>query len=300
MGHGVFAIVLLSTSVVTVFGQQYIRLPTSYVNQQLVRPEAKSIQVWNASVCASVSKTYHGYVVMVDINLPENLKWNPLLGVVYATVSNGTSITPTTPVFCQNYEADTAKSSCNYLYDEAMGPNIIVTVRAGDSSHIQYSLGVSFVNKTTQLASAKKTILSPEETKKMYEILALPVKSAVAVVNLVPMIRLDTPGVVDTLGVALYTFNVCPSQAIGSTFTIEIVVVGAQPDDAFSTYACKALPCTADNNNVIIADISDSSINVVQVSYNQIAPTGDVFLTIFGFGGKETNQFSLGAVVRSK
>ena len=147
----------------TVFGQQYVRLPTSYVTEELVRPEARSIQVWNASVCASVARNYHGYVVVVDFNLPQNLRWNRLLGVVYAIASNGTT---TTSVFCQNYEADTAKSSCQYNYDKAMGPNIIVTVRTSDSSHIQYSLGVSFVNSTTQSAPAKKTIFPPEETKK--------------------------------------------------------------------------------------------------------------------------------------
>ena len=79
------------------------------------------------------------------------------------------------------------------------------------------------------------------------------------------------------------------------------MVVGAQSNDAFSTLVCKARPCTADDSNDITANISDSSINVLQISYNDIAPTdGNVFLAIFGFGEKKFNVFSLLVIIKLK
>ena len=275
---------------------QYFQVPLKYVTQKLQKPGPKVTQNWNATICVSEQKYYEGSTAVVDLNLPLNLKWNAFLGVVYATVSNSTTFSPS---LCSNQEGSILKSSCNFTYSVDMGPNIYIKIVAGNEGHIQYSAGVSFVVKGEQLPPVTETIMSQQQANEVRELLALPhTADDDTFESLLPIVRLDQPGNVTTGDVVYYTFTVCESKATGPDFLIEIVVIGAEPYDAFSTYACKAEPCGPDNGNVVASDTGDSSINVVAVSYSQISPGGDVYLAILGFGGTGANQFSLGAIIK--
>jgi hypothetical protein len=289
----IIALVLL-TSVASVLSQTYIQIPLKYVTAKIQRPEGKQVDYWNATICTSDQKTYDGKSVTANFNLPLNLDWNPFLGVVYATVSNNTDFSPS---LCTNQEGSTLKNMCTFTYSVDMGPNIYIKVEAGNEGHIQYSAGIAF--STNETVPQTVTVLSRQQVAEAQELMARPHKTDVDFMALLPIVRLDSPGTVKTSGIVYYTFTICESDATGPDFTIEIVIIGTDPGDAFSTYACKAEPCAPDNGNVVASSILDSSINVFSVSYSTISPGGVIYLAILGFGGAETNDFSLGAVVKS-
>ena len=265
---------------------EYVFVPSKYVVENLQKPDHNEVRQYNAKLCAPEVARYNGYTATIDVNLPFNLDWKPTLGVVFIKVSNTTDFTTS---YCTNVDSSgNPVRSCNFTFTEDIGPDLHFQVTAGTAGNIQYSFGLEFIGNST-----KKFV---SHSDRPHKTTAFPRKIPIVgddyKPEMLPIVRLSTPGSVNTTDSVYYEFSICPTS---EKYDVIVTIVGTDTHSAFSTYLCNSRVCVPDVPGVVGYDVSDTSFNVATAGVAEFMPGGTVFVLITGFGGEQVNSFELAA-----
>ena len=272
-------------------GQEPLFVPSKYVVDELQSPKALISRPYVASLCAQEVTNYDGHMAFVDINLPENLGWSKLKGIVTAVVSNASDFSV---VLCTNTNSSGMPDRmCNFTYNQTMGPDIHVQVTTSDVDRIRYSLGIEF-NSNAQLRPSvykQRSVDFRSNSHKVTKALVLHSPSDEPYNPiLTPIVKLATAGTVSTGGGVFYEFNLCPPEG---KYDVSVSVIATDTDSGFGTYLCTTKDCNPSTK--LGGDPTGSGLNVVAVGVNAFLPSGSVFVTILGLGGVAVNTFEFGA-----
>eukprot|EP00118_Oscarella_pearsei_P014528 m.124851 g.124851 ORF g.124851 m.124851 type:complete len:298 (+) comp37860_c1_seq2:70-963(+) len=270
----------------------YVFIPSKYIVDKLQSPGHNEVRTYTANLCPAETARYDGYLATIDVNLPFNLLWNPVLGVVFVKVSNTTDFSNS---FCTNVNpSGSPVRSCNFTYNKDMGSTLHFQLTAGTAGNILFTFGIEFNSTSSEFSSFPQKTFSPAPG-------LLPKNPKVNnradyTQDLYAIVKLSTPGSVETTKSIHYEFSICPPT---EKYEVAVNVLATDTDSAFSTYLCSSRVCVPDvpGSRVVAFDVSDSSINFVHADVDHFMPGGTVFVLITGFGGKQMNTFELGARV---
>ena len=239
-------------------------------------------------LCESDTMLYDDKTVVVYISIPNNMEWEPNLGIIKMTVSSSSDADIGNNQITGGYVPE-----IRFKYRSSYGRTLTFTSTANLANGIEYVFAVRFF-----LLDRDIPTFPPLQELQNLITESVPQSSAASWYkpDLLPIPTLTGVGFVPTLKTTYLKFAICPPSSL-LVNSLVITAIGTTGTVGLSTYACITPDCSAltEPPNLIGFDITNANVNVVAVTSQSFEKNGLVFLALTGFGGTDINSFRVTA-----